>query len=179
MKRMVRGRGRAAERRPYRKCEGVDLVEKMTGEQRKQIYGIAIDRGIYEKGNPDDALHDLVRRETGKGSLSELTAEDARKVIKALGGNVFGKREVNNGADRGMATEAQKKKVWAMMFQLQNLSPGFSSVAARLGGVIEKYLGVSSFEKDPFRFVNSVQCHKLIEVLKKMIETEERKGVRS
>jgi len=169
---------------------------KMSAEQRKTIYGRAIERGIYEKGNKNDALHDLVHQVSGKASIAELTEIEALKVIERMGGSgtyykahrgtvpYAAKADIGSThepspqcAGAGMATQAQKRKVWAMMYQLEKLSPRDATLGARLCGVIKKYAGVDAVERDPFRFVTAEMCWRLIEGLKMIVMRETLKKI--
>ncbi|NSW90242.1 MAG: regulatory protein GemA [Firmicutes bacterium] len=159
-------------------------MSKMTNEQRRTIYGMATQLGIYEKNNPNDNLHALVYGLTGKESISELTISDAGTVISELirlkeGQNLPRKsKATSNQAHRpGMITPDQVKKVWYFMYRLAELDvePSKARLSKRLCGIIEKNLHISAFEKDPFRFVTFDQGIKLIEIVKKLVQNEKRK----
>lgn len=164
-------------------------MDKMSAEQRKRIFGLARELGIHEKDNPDDELHALVLRETGKESISKLSAAEADQVIGEMyrlldKGHVPGSRQKNeSGRQRrpGMITPEQVKKVWHLMYQLAELdpSPAKVSLGYRLAKIIEKELKVNSFEKDPFRFVTFNHGGTLIEKLKFYVSSEKRKARRN
>lgn len=157
---------------------------KMTNEQRRSIYGIASEIGIYEKGNPNDNLHSLVSNLTGKDSIGDLTLTEANQVISELrrlkGGQVKpGKQQKESGKEHrpGMITPEQRNKVWYFMYKLAEYDqePSKVSLGSRLCKIIEKHLSITAFEKDPFRFLTFDQGSTLIEVMKKMVLYEERK----
>jgi hypothetical protein len=162
---------------------------KMTSEQRQTIYGMATQLGIYEKGNSNDNLHLLVKRLTGKDSIGKLDKAAAAEVISELihlKNGFLPKRQTNLKKMQpeqrpGMILPEQAKKVWYFMYRLQGLDsePSKVSLGYRLCSIIEKNLNVSAFEKDPFRFVTFDQGSILIEVVKKLVQYEERKVKKS
>jgi hypothetical protein len=156
---------------------------KMANNQRRTIYGLATELGIYEKNNPNDSLHDMVAAITGKSSIGDLTFTDANQVIGGL-------RKLKNGTDPlpvkthkeesslkyrpGMITPEQRNKIWAYMYNLveYDINPSKVTIGTRLCKIIEKYLHVTAVKKDPFRFVTFEKAGILIEVMKKMIRYE-------
>lgn len=160
----------------------------MSNEQRRSIYGIATELGIYEKSNENDNLHALVYKVTKKVSISELDFIDANKVISELRSlknkqykpKVAPVKEVTDNVRPGMISDGQKKMVWRNMYNLAEFDsePSKVSLGKRLCGIIEKNIKVTAFEKDPFRFVTSEHGKILIEVLKKMVKNEERKKIK-
>ena len=50
-----------------------------------------------ERGIGDEARHDVQRRAVGKGSLTEMTAEEMRAVLRALGGSAPARSELPSG----------------------------------------------------------------------------------
>ena len=157
-------------------------MAKMTNEQRRTLYGMATQLGIYEKGNPSDDLHALVHGLTGKESISELTVSEAGTVISELislkdGQNLPRIKKPVANSRPGMITADQVKKVWYFMYRLAELDaePSKATLSKRLCGIIQKNLPVSAFEKDPFRFVTFDQGGILIEVIKKLVQNEKSK----
>lgn len=160
---------------------------KMSNEQRRTIYGLSTELGIYEKNNPDDNLHALVFRTVRKSSISDLNFTEANQIISELRSlkNAQYKpqipvKEVKPNDRPGMISSGQIKMVWRYMYKLEELDkePSKARLGTRLCGIIEKNLKVSAFEKEPFRFITFEQGKTLIEVVKKMVQNEERKKVR-
>jgi hypothetical protein len=160
---------------------------KMANGQRRTIYGMATQLGIYEKGNQDDNLHQLVYSLTGKASISDLDNRDAARVILELV-----KLKDSQGLPRiykkipdvtrpGMITPDQEKKVWFFMYRLAEYDrePAKVSLGYRLCKIIEKEIKVTAIEKDPFRFLTFSQGSNLIEVVKKYVQYEKRKAERA
>jgi len=149
-------------------------MSKITNEQRRSIYGIASQLGIYEKGNPDDNLHVLVGRVTEKKSIADLDAADAAKVIYELIKLKDGQRI----SRAGMITPAQEKKIWFFMYKLSSFDkePSKVKLAYRLCKIIKKELKISACERKPFQFVSFENGNTLIEVIKKYVQYEERRN---
>lgn len=156
-------------------------MSKLTTEQRQRIFGIAIQLGIYEKGNPNDNLHLLVYSTTGKESIGKLTIAEAYNVITAMiklrGYEENNKRKKSKASRPGMITSGQIKKVWFYMYRLAELDeePSNVSLAFRLCKIIEKELKVTAAEADPFRFIDFNKGSRLIDILKRYIESTTRK----
>lgn len=160
-----------------------------TKEQIKRIYGLGAGLGIVGK-NRDDALHELVYSCTGKDSVKELDDTDFRRVE----GELLTRMRYSNphhpkhktkskskelGND-GMATKEQQALCWRFCYRLKELDPNPNSadVGDRLVGAIEKILGITATKKQPFIWVNQEQCSKLIEQLKRYVNTAERRAKR-
>lgn len=161
---------------------GIVVRGKMNARQRRAIYGMATQIGIYEKGNKDDDLHTIVWRLTGKESIGHLTSKEANLVIGELsklkrccksdrGGKPQGHRA-------GMISKDQERAVWYYMYRLEEMdeTPSQLSRAERLCAVIKKYLHVDTLASDPFRFISFKAAGTLIEVLKNIVRYEERKA---
>lgn len=165
------------------------MTEKMSTEKRRTIYGMATQLGIYDKNNKDDDLHVIVYRVTGKESLGQLTEKEASLVIRELV-KIKGGREVKQVRNSppgekeklrhrpGMINPGQQKAVWFYMYRLEEFDVKESQVsrADRLCAIIKKYLHIDAVARDPFRFVSFEDGGKLIEVLKKMLQYEERRS---
>lgn len=164
--------------------------KKMSAEKRKTIYGMATQMGLYDKYNKDDDLHALVFRVTGKESISQLSDKDASLVIRELvklkggregqanpPGKSTGKKEMQKHRP-GMITPGMQKAVWYHMYRLQELDSKTSemTLGERLCAIIKKFLRVDAVPQDPMRFVTFEAGNTLIEILKKMVQYEERKA---
>lgn len=79
-------------------------------------------------------------------------------------------------SEPGMITNHMKDKVWALMYQLDELEPTAASVPERLIGAIEKILGITASRADPFRWIKFDEGTKLIEYLKRYVSSAERRA---
>ena len=120
-----------------------------------------------------------------------MTSQEANKVISELfrlqrdqerstpSTATSSNKRIESGAEHrpGMITPKQVKKVWYFMYKLAEFDTECSKVSlgTRLCKVIEKHLGISAIEKDPFRFMTFDQGSTLIEVVKKLGQYEKRK----
>lgn len=162
-----------------------------TKEQIKKIYAIGSSIGI--KGSDrGDLLHELVCSVTGKGSIKELSDDEAKAVLKELytrqpaGSRPAPKRQRKKQNDtdelgyNGMATKEQQALCWRYCYRLRELDPRPDSAEAadRLLGAIDKVLGVTASKKEPFRWIDQEQASKLIEQLKRYVNTAERRARR-
>lgn len=162
-----------------------------TKEQIKRIYGLGAGLGIVGK-NRDDMLHEVIYGITGKTSVKELTDSDFKAVqaelierMKLANPN-HKPHKIKKKADNseigcnGMATPEQQNLCWRYCYRLKELDPNpFSAdVGDRLLGAIDKVLGVTASKKEPFRWIDQEQCSKLIEQLKRYVNTAERKAKR-
>jgi len=148
---------------------------------------MATQLGIYEKNNKDDDLHAIVYRVTKKESIGLLTGREADLVIgelvklknsraKADRKNTRGKKEREHRP--GMITPGQERAVWRYMYRLEEVSKKSSQKtrAERLCAIIKKHIHVDASTRDPLRFLSFSAGSTLIEVLKKIIQYEERKA---
>lgn len=69
-------------------------------EERKRLRR-AIFARCRERGIGDEARHDVQRRETGKGSLTEMSTDEMRQVLRALGGSAPARSELPAGPHTG------------------------------------------------------------------------------
>ncbi len=152
-------------------------------QQIRKIYAIGDALGIVERGNAQDSLHDLVFSITGKDSLKALTYAEAQAVIRDLekrqGDAPPPRRRPKAHTERpGGATEGQQRKVWALMFALQDCDVVLSraSLRERLCGIIKKELKVDAVPAQPFAWLEFQACNKLIEVLKKYVANAKKKA---
>lgn len=159
--------------------------QKMSAGQRGCIYAIAGQLGLVEKGNPDDDLHVLTFRLTGQRSLSTLSSAEADRLIDALNA-LMSKPAVSKPAPApassgryeerpGGITAAQQRKVYRLMYLLQEASPSTATFGDRLCGIIRKNLKVDCTQEQPFRFVTLEGGWRLIETMKKLLANAEKK----
>ena len=144
--------------------------------QISRIYAAARDLGMSTKGEGDD-LHALVYAVTGKDSIRQLTAAEAREVIRELD-----KRSVPADTHRrrpapnpsvyppGQMTPSQINKCWRLIYSVCASDPSDVPPADRLAGAAERFIGQrpNMMAKNPFRFFTQEQGSKLIESLKRL-----------
>lgn len=158
-------------------------MRKIDPYQMKKIYAISSALGMTEQGNREDELHLLVAGLTGKESVKKLTYREAQAVIGKLS-QLQGsqtppnpKREREHPSRPGGVTNGQQKKIWALMYELQKYdeAPSIVSLGDRLCAVIKKEMGIDAIARSPFAWLDFDQGRRLIEVLKKYIESTRKK----
>lgn len=155
---------------------------KISSCQLRKIYAIAQSLGMVTR-NGDDALHDLTESMTGKEHLKELTYEEALKLIGELEtkqGDIPPprKRARPVKSRSGGASDGQQRKVWALMYQLQQVSPSTALPGDRLCGIIRRELQMDAFATNPFAWIDYPTCIRLIEAIKGYIKSAKtKKGV--
>ena len=154
-------------------------------EQIRKIYAIGSKLGIRGKGR-DDLLHELVYGVTGKSSIGERSENEAKAVLSELfkkqppAPNEKRSKDETAGYN-GMATPSQQKLCWRYCYRLKELdpSPDSAEVFDRLKGAIIKVCETNIIPaEDPFRCVTQEQCSKLIEQLKRYVNSAERRAKR-
>ena len=157
----------------------------MTQAQRIQkIYALGSRLGLLENGNKDDLLHNLVFRLTGQKHISQLTEAEYKKVI----GNLYDQLKIESYEEPphpkpqyesipGMMSIGQQKRVWQLMYQLKkfDVAAQSSALGKRLCGIIKKELHTDATEKQPFKWLSYAQGSNLIEILKKYINSAQRR----
>lgn len=166
-----------------------------TKDQIKRIYGLGAGLGIVGKDR-DDMLHEVIYSITGKESVKELDDNEFKAVQAELisrmrfadpnhplhNTNPKPKKKVKSDSSEigcnGMATPEQQRLCWRYCYRLKELDPNAKSadVGDRLLGAIDKVLGVTASKKQPFRWIDQEQCSKLIEQLKRYVNTAERRA---
>lgn len=114
----------------------------ISASQISRIYAAARDLGMSTKGESDD-LHTLVYAVTGKDSIRQLTAAEAREVIRELD-----KRSVPADTHRrrpapnpsvyppGQMTPSQINKCWRLIYSVCASDP--SDVRRRIGWQVQR-----------------------------------------
>ena len=155
-----------------------------TKEQIRKIYALGGELGIKGKGH-DDLLHELIYGITGKESVRELNDSEVRAVLSEMykfkPAAAKRKKSDKEPGDNGMATKEQQALCWRYCYRLKELDPNPESadVFERLAGAIRKVCGTNMVPKtDPFRWVDQDNCSKLIEQLKRYVNTAERRAKR-
>ena len=135
--------------------------------------------GMVKRNEEDDLLHELVEGMTGKKSIKALTYGEACKVIGELEGRQGTPPPRKSGKPLrktapGHTSEGQRRKVWALMYRLQDASPSKAPLGDRLCAIIKKELGMDAFPKDPFAWISYKDGNKLVEVLKGYVKTAQK-----
>lgn len=115
----------------------------------------------------------------GVESLHELDTRKANDVLARLNemqGSYTSDKKHPEIA--GMATEGQQRKAWALMYQLKGLdkTPNTATLGERLCGIIKKEIRTTALPEKPFVWLDFDDANKLIEILKKYVNSAYKKG---
>ena len=115
----------------------------------------------------------------GVKCIKALTYSEACKVIGELEGRQGTPPPRKSGKPLrktapGHTSEGQRRKVWALMYRLQDASPSKAPLGDRLCAIIKKELGMDAFPKDPFAWIGYKDGNKLVEVLKGYVKTAQK-----
>ena len=147
-------------------------MNEISKAEIKILYSIASSAGFIDNSNhSDDILHQIVYGVTGKESVKQLTHQEFVKVKNRL-------EELTYQNTDGMITIKQKRKIYAQMIELSELSPSEKSRDERLCGIVRKILKISSFPSEPLKWVKKKEATKLIQIIGFYIETERNKRER-
>lgn len=150
-----------------------------TGKQIQRIYALGAKCGLLdrERGNDDD-LHLWIKQWSQKDHISELTEKQADFIIARLidyQNNVCPPKP----ADIEPITGAQQGFCFRLAYKLAQVSPSEVDVRERLRGLICKVTDRSiKTDGDIFYKVTRSEGARIIETLKRMIRSEERKKER-
>lgn len=150
-----------------------------TGKQIQRIYALGAKSGLLdrERGNDDD-LHLWIKQWSQKDHISELTEKQADFIIARL---IDYQKNVcpPKPAECEFITDEQKKFCFSLVYKLAKLSPSEAEVRERLRGLICKVTKKSiKTDGDIFYKVTREEGSRIIETLKRMIRSEERKKKR-
>lgn len=125
-------------------------------------------------GMTSDDLHAMA----GADSLKRLDFSAASDIISrltTLQGKSYAPKTERKDTPKG-ATAEQQGKVWALMYELEkyDATPSQSTVGERLCGIIRKELHTDCLPKNPFIWLGDYDMFRLIEKLKKYIESANR-----
>lgn len=161
-------------------------MRKIEQFQIRKIYAIGHALGIVSSGSGEDELHTLVAGVAGKSSIKELTYREACAVITRLEGlqgkpaspAPSRKKGKVHPEKPGGVTSGQQKKIWALMYELKKHDAVANDVALgdRLSRIIRKEMRIDAVAKDPFAWMDFSHGNRLIEILKKYVESAGRKG---
>lgn len=132
------------------------------GNPYAAIFAAAKKLGLDKEG-----IHEVVFRETGKTSLTQLSKSEIVSVAKAINGqhssppsNLNQKRTNEGGNPR---TRKQRALIYKLTEKL-----GWNDDNNRINGFVKKM-----FHVDRIEWLNVAQCAELIEALKAMIARKE------
>ncbi|MGN1201865.1 MAG: phage protein GemA/Gp16 family protein [Eubacterium sp.] len=156
--------------------------------QTQRIYAMGARLGLLESGNKNDLLHELVYGITEKSSIRELSEQEYKEVVKELAERLKlqnleippchpYKAQRYEDSGRGKMSDGQKRKVWRLMYQLEELDekPSSAKLGDRLCGIIKKELHIDSIPKQPFIWLTYQQGVTLIEIIKKYVANAQRR----
>lgn len=157
-------------------------------QQTQRIYAMGARLGLVETGNKNDLLHELVYGIAEKSSIRELSENEYKAVVKELAERLKlqnleepprkpYKKQKFEDSGRGKMSDGQRRKVWRLMYQLEELDdkPSSAKLGDRLCGIIKKELHIDCTSKQPFRWLTYQQGSKLIEKLKKYVANAQRR----
>jgi len=159
-------------------------MRKIEQFQIRKIYAIGHALGITVSGSGEDELHLLIAGVTGKNSVKELSYREAGDVIarlEELQGKTVSPKPAGGTKEHsekpGGVTRGQQKKIWALMYELKNWDEISNDVPLgdRLCKILRKEFNMDARAKDPFVWMNFSQGNKLIEILKKYVDSAKRK----
>lgn len=150
-----------------------------TGKQIQRIYALGAKCGLLdrERGNDDD-LHLWIKQWSRKDHISELTEKQADFIIARL---IDYKENVcpEKLAEIEHITGEQQGMCFRLAYKLAQVSPSEVEVRERLRGLIRKVTGRNTrADGDIFYKVTRDEGARIIEMLKRIIRSEERKKKR-
>ena len=135
-------------------------MKRITPAQNRKIHSLANEYGL-----DSDLLHSVVKSETGKSSIKELTVMDAVKVIDRLESK---KQSVDSSREH--MTYRQEAYIKGLAKDLSWIDEDGKADTKRIDGFVKKYYGV-----DSHKFLTRKLATKTIEGLKSLISREEKK----
>ena len=147
-----------------------------TGKQIQRIYALGAKCGLLDRSRgADDDLHLVIKQLSLKDHISELTEKQADFVIARLEDYRANVCPPKISEVEGI-TEEQKKLCFRLAYKLAEVSPSEVDVRERLRGIISKYTCREiRADGDIFYKVTRAQGAQIIEMLKRLIQSEERK----
>lgn len=150
----------------------------------KSIYALASSLGIKGNGH-DDNLHLLVYAITGKESIKNLEDSEAKQVRSELMRQMKGTDSIKKSRPKkksidippGKMTKGQQDKAWWLIYKLCELDPSDSEPSVRMQGAAKKILDrqLNMNNENPFRMITVAEGSKFIDVLKKYVDSAEKK----
>lgn len=150
-----------------------------TGKQIQRIYALGEQCGLLDRSRgSDDNLHLWIKQWSLKDHISELTEKQADFIIARL----IDYRNAVSPEDPlavESITGAQQSLCFRLAYELDRVSPSGVEVRERLRGIISKVTGrVIRSEGDIFYKISRAEASQIIEMLKRIIRSEEQKKKR-
>ena len=101
-------------------------------------------------------------------------AKPVRSLVSWRDGKAHPRPERAAARSTNRCSEGQRRKIWALMYQLQAASPSKAQIGDRLCAIIKKELGIDAVPKNPFAWIDYKGGNKLVEVLKGYVKTAEK-----
>lgn len=150
-----------------------------TGKQIQRIYALGAQCGLLNRDRgADDDLHLWIKQWSRKDHISELTEKQADFIIARL---IDYKENVcpERPEELEHITGEQQSLCFRLAYKLAQLSPSNVEVRERLHGLICNVVGRDiRADGDIFYKVTRSEGAQIIETLKRMIRSEERKKKR-
>ena len=150
-----------------------------TGKQIQRIYALGERCGLLDRDlGTDDNLHLWIKQWSQKDHISELTEKQADFIIARL---IDYKENVcpERPSEIEHITGEQQSLCFRLAYKLAQLSPSEVEVRERLRGLICKVTGRNvRADGDIFYKVSRDEGSRIIEMLKRIIRSEERKKKR-
>lgn len=150
-----------------------------TGKQIQRIYALGAQCGLLDRElGADDNLHLWIKQWSRKDHISELTEKQADFIIARL---IDYKENVcpERPAEIEHITGEQQSLCFRLAYKLAQVSPSEVEVRERLRGLICKVTGREiRSDGDIFYKVSRDEGSRIIEMLKRIIRSEERKKKR-
>lgn len=132
-------------------------VRMITDVQKRCLWAATHSHGLNE-----DILYSTIESVSGQNSMRALTYVEAAKVLDRLNGNsvdeaVYTQKRTDDGGNP--KTIPLRKKIYRLTGLL-----GWNDNNNRINGFVKK-----NFKVERIEWLSVAQCHKLIEMLKKMI----------
>lgn len=115
-------------------------------QQTQRIYAMAARLGVLESGNKNDMLHTIVYRLTQKESIRSLDENEYKTVVSELAERLKlqnlteppkpYKKKKYEDSGRGKMSDGQRRKVWQLMYQLENMIQSLPQQSSVTGSVV-------------------------------------------
>lgn len=140
---------------------------------------------MFKKEEVYDNLHLLVYAITGKESIKSLEDNEAKQVYDELKRQLgddnktkhYSKKKKPMDIPPGKMNEEQIGKAWYLIYKLCKLDPSDVPASVRMQGAARKILNrqLNMNNNNPFRMITVAEGSRLIDTLKKYVESAEKK----
>lgn len=147
-----------------------------TSKQIQRIYSLGDKCGLLDRSlGTEDNLHLWVRQFSLKEHISELTEQQADFIIKRLE-----EYRAQAAPLPEIITEDQKNMCFRLIYRIADISPSDINTRERLRGVIGKVTGRDIRpDRDIFSKITRAEGSEIIEMLKRILRSEQNKLKRS